>query len=198
MIVENFYAGFTSGSYKLYRVRTEPDTNAPSAPGNLALEARRCDRILMSWSSGQDAYPGSGLQGHNLYRDGQIVRQISTPDCYVLDTGLTPGRSYQYAVSSVDRAGNESQRSATLTITTTQCPASGTNEVGSTPGVTLAWDSSEEPSVAGYVVHWGREPGSSTWQTDVMQATTANITGLMSGEAYFFTVTAYEDRKSVV
>ena len=192
VILENYFAGFTSGSYKLYRVRTEPDTNAPSAPGNLVFEAGRCERILLSWSSGSDTSPGSGLKGHNLYRDGLLVRQVSAPDSFVLDTGLSPGHSYAYAVSSLDRAGNESPRSAILTVATSQCPVSTTNGMGSSPGVTLRWDPSEESSVAGYVVHWGREPGSSIWQTDVMRATSATITGLESGEGYFFSVTAYD------
>jgi chitodextrinase len=191
VILDNFYAGFASGHAGFYRIRTEPDTNAPSLPQGLSLEAVQCDRVVLSWQSGMDASPGSGLLGHNLYRDGQLVKQVRSPHTFVLDTGLTWDHSYAYSISAVDGAGNESARSTGLTIKTPQCSGSGTNGTGSGAGVTLAWDPSEEPNIAGYIVHWGNEPGVSTWQIDVMQATTANISDLESGEPYFFSVTAY-------
>jgi hypothetical protein len=191
LILDNFYAGFGSSHARFYRIRSEPDTNAPSLPQGLSLQAARCDRVVLSWQGGVDESPGSGLMGHNLYRNGQLIKQVPAPRAFVLDTDLTSERSYEYSVSSVDGAGNESARSAGLTITTPRCSDSGTNGTGSNSGVTLAWDPSEEPNIAGYIVHWSNEPGVPTWQIDVMQATTITINDLESGEPYFFSVTAY-------
>jgi len=191
LILDNFYAGFASGNRRFYRIRSEPDTNAPSLPQGLNLQAMQCDRVVLAWQGGIDASPGSGLMGHNLYRDGQLVKQVPSPHTFVLDTELIANHSYEYSVSALDRAGNESARSAGLTITTPQCSDRGTNGAGSGTGVTLAWDPSEEPNIAGYIVHWSNEPGLPTWQMDVMQATTVTIGDLESGEPYFFSVTAY-------
>ena len=172
-------------------MRIEPDTNAPSTPGPLVLFTAECDRIVLGWGSAADGMPGSGLKAHNLYRDGQIVKQIPAPQLFTLDTGLTPGRTYHYSLSSLDRAGNESVRSVPLNVTLPQCSVTQTNGIGASPGVTIAWDPSEAPDVAGYVVHWSLEPGDYTWQADAMQATSITITDLESGVPYFFVITAY-------
>jgi len=190
-VMEDFYVAPLTPGYRLFRVRVEPDTNAPSPPAGLALLTAECDQVVLGWNAGEDGTSGSGLRAYNVYRDGQIVKQVLAPQLFTLESDLVPGRVYQYALSSVDRAGNESAQSPVLRITPPQCPATGTNGTSKSPGVTIAWDPSEDPDVAGYIVHWGREPGAYIWQTDVMQETTTTITELESGVPYFFVITAY-------
>jgi len=189
LVLEDFYTTPSAGDFKFYRVRVEPDTNGPSAPENLILLAAECNRVVVGWSAGADPAPGAGIKAHQLYRDGRIVKQISTPAAFILDSDLIPGRSYEYSLTSIDRAGNESGQSVPLAVTLPQCSANGTN---GGPGVTLAWDASEEPEVVGYIVHWGREPGAYPWQMDVMQTTEIAIADLESNVPYFFVVTAYD------
>ena len=190
LVMEDFYATPSTGEFRFYRVRVAPDTNAPSTPGKLALLTAECDRIVLGWEAGSDPAPGSGVKAHQLYRDGQYVQQISAASSFVLDAGLVPNRSYEYSLSAIDRAGNESGRSVPLMVTTPRCSGTGTNGTGT--GATLVWDPSEEPGVVGYVAHWGREPGVYPWQMDVMQATEIVITGLESAAPYFFAITAYD------
>lgn len=193
LVLDDFYVTpLTTNDTRFFRVRIEPDTNAPFAPATLALLSTECNRVVLGWDAAADAVPGSGLKAHNLYRDGQFMTQVLAPQVFAVEAGLTPGRSYAYSLSSVDRAGNESTRSHPLTVTLPQCSGTGTNGTGASPGVTLAWDASEEPGVAGYLVHWGLEPGVYPWQTDVMQATTTTVTELESGVPYFFVITAYD------
>ena len=188
LVMEDFYTTSSAGGFRFYRVRVERDTNAPSTPGNLTLLTAECDRVVLGWDAATDPAPGSGVKAHYLYRDGQFVTQIPVPVVFVLDSGLVPGRSYEYSLTAIDRAGNESGRSALLVTTPPQCSVTGTNGAG----VTLVWDPSEEPGVVGYVVHWGRNPGVYPWQMDVMQATETAIADLESGVPYFFAITAYD------
>lgn len=188
LVMEDFYTTPSAGGFRFYRVRVAPDTNAPSTPDNLALLTAECDRVVLGWDVATDPAPGSGVKGHNLYRDGQIVAQILVPAAFVLDSSLVPGHSYEYSLTALDRAGNESGHTAPLMVTTPQCSVTETNGAR----VTLVWDPSEEPAVVGYIIHWGRDPGVYPWQADVMQATETAISDLESGVPYFFTITAYD------
>jgi len=188
LVMEDFYTTPSAGGFRFYRVRVEPDTNAPSTPQNLTLLTAECDRVVLGWDAAIDPVPGSGVKAHYLYRDGRIVEQIPVTAAFVLDSDLIPGHSYEYSLTAIDRAGNESGRSAPLLVTTPQCSLIETNGAL----VALVWDPSEEPGVVGYIVHWGRDPGVYPWQADVMLATETAITDLESGVPYFFTITAYD------
>lgn len=194
LIMDNYYAGPTSYPLGFYRVKSVPDTNAPTVPSELRLEALLCERLVIAWQPANDGPLGSGLKTYRLRRDGELVRQIVAPEIFSLDTNLQPFTTYRYTVSAIDRSGNESRPSEPLTVTTPQCPTPGTNGVGSNPGVTLAWDPNEDPNIAGYIVHWGLAPGNYSWQIDVMQATTAFIADLESGVPFFFAITAYDNQ----
>ncbi len=60
-----------------------------------------------------------------------------------------------------------------------------------TASVTLAWDPSPGPSIAGYRVYQGVASLTYTNVTNVGTATKATLSGLTPGVSYFFAVTAY-------
>ncbi len=60
-----------------------------------------------------------------------------------------------------------------------------------TGSVTLAWDSSTNPIVAGYNVYYGGASGTYTNEISVGNATNATISGLVQGTTYYFAATAY-------
>jgi hypothetical protein len=66
---------------------------------------------------------------------------------------------------------------------------SGTAHAGS---VTLAWDRSQEPNIAGYRVYYGTTSRHYTAMRSVGNSTTATITLLEPGVTYYFAVTAYD------
>lgn len=58
--------------------------------------------------------------------------------------------------------------------------------------VTLAWDASAGPSIAGYIVYYGHESGSYTYAKDVGKVTSCTVANLQEGTPYYFAVTAYD------
>ena len=57
--------------------------------------------------------------------------------------------------------------------------------------LSLAWDRSPGPSVAGYVVSWGERSGAHTHEADVGSLTTFTIQELEDGQRYYVVVQAY-------
>lgn len=57
--------------------------------------------------------------------------------------------------------------------------------------ITLAWDPSPEPDVAGYIVSYGTSPGQHTTFVDVGNVTSYEILGLTNGVTYYLGVRAY-------
>ena len=62
--------------------------------------------------------------------------------------------------------------------------------------VTLAWDASLS-MVDGYWLYYGMQSGIYTTRIDVGTATTYSLAGLISGETYYFAVTAYDNTEHV-
>ena len=60
--------------------------------------------------------------------------------------------------------------------------------------LTLAWDPSPSPDVAGYVVYYGTVSGVYDHRLDIHTNTIASITDLKEGEVYYFVVAAYDQQ----
>ncbi|HEV7187920.1 MAG TPA: metallophosphoesterase, partial [Blastococcus sp.] len=93
---------------------------APAAPTGLAAGAVTSSQVPLSWT----ASAGSGVAGYRVYRgssttplNGALVTATS-----FTDTTVAAGTAYSYAVTAVDSAGNESARSASVSVST---PAAG-------------------------------------------------------------------------
>jgi hypothetical protein len=57
--------------------------------------------------------------------------------------------------------------------------------------VTLAWDRSSSPNIAGYRLHSGTTSGVYSQTTEVGNVTSTLVSNLVTGKTYFFVVTAY-------
>ena len=73
-------------------------------------------------------------------------------------------------------------------LLTASIPAS----LASVSSITLAWDPSNDPSVAGYNLYYGSACRSYTNQVPAGAATAASATDLCAGKTYYFAVTAYD------
>ena len=60
-----------------------------------------------------------------------------------------------------------------------------------TASVTLAWNASTDPGVAGYNVYYGGASGAYTNELCAGNATNATISGLVEGTTYYFAATSY-------
>src|SRR5262245_35996377 len=61
--------------------------------------------------------------------------------------------------------------------------------------LTLAWDASAGPDLAGYQLSWGSSSGTYTQTLDVGNRTSWTVTGLLEGTTYFFVVRAYNSAR---
>jgi hypothetical protein len=61
-------------------------------------------------------------------------------------------------------------------------------------GVTLAWNRSTDPTVAGYNVYYGEVSGALTNEISAGSSTTATISGLIVGTTYYIAATTYTFR----
>ena len=58
--------------------------------------------------------------------------------------------------------------------------------------VTLSWDSTGDPNVAGYRIYYGTQSHDYTSCIDVGNVTNATVTGLAAGTTYYFAATTYD------
>ncbi len=94
----------------------EPDTFAPSVPASITALAGP-DTIEVSWSRS----PESDLKGYYLYRSVNGSPLTRVGDLLSLPTysdhNVEHGKTYRYAVSSVDQKNNESEKSSIAEVT---------------------------------------------------------------------------------
>ncbi|MFI6601929.1 carbohydrate-binding protein [Nonomuraea sp. NPDC050536] len=160
------------------------DNQAPSVPGNLHSTATTSTSISLAWNASTD---NVGVTGYDVYR-GSTKVTTATGTSYT-DTGLTAATSYTYTVRARDAAGNVSDPSAALTVST-----SGNSGAPGQPGaatatstntsISLSWGASSG-TVTGYRVYEG-----STVKATVT-GTSATISGLGTCENHTYTIKAY-------
>ncbi|MGC3000343.1 cellulase family glycosylhydrolase [Streptomyces sp. G35A] len=105
------------------------DTTAPTAPGTPAASAVTASSATLTWGAATDA---NGVTGYDVVRiaGGQETVVTTTTSTSATVTGLTAATSYTFAVYARDAAGNRSQRSATVTVTTSSGGTTGACAVG--------------------------------------------------------------------
>jgi hypothetical protein len=93
------------------------DTEAPSVPGGLEVSAGS-NSATLKWKASSD---NVAVAGYRILRDGKQVGTTSSTG-YV-DSGLESGHTYSYAVAAYDGAGNVSEPSSPVSVTTSTAPA---------------------------------------------------------------------------
>ncbi|MEO9805519.1 MAG: M4 family metallopeptidase [Reichenbachiella sp.] len=98
--------------YTLNIVTGSADTEAPTAPGNLAASNVTTSSFDMSWSASAD---NVGVTGYNVYVDGFLDGSTSNTSYSV--TGVGANTTYTVSVTAIDAASNESPATA-IDVTT--------------------------------------------------------------------------------
>ena len=93
------------------------DTQKPSTPTGLQVTAGATSATL-SWSASSDNVAVAGYQV--IRNEAQVA---TTPSTAYADTGLASASTYTYAVAAYDAAGNVSDPSAPVTVTTSAAPS---------------------------------------------------------------------------
>jgi chitinase len=107
------------------------DTTPPTTPGTLTSPSKTTTSITLSWGASTDS-GGSGLAGYNIYRNGSATptHQTTGTSTTFTDTGLSPNTTYTYTVRARDGAGNLSNASNQISVTTNPIQPGGTRKVG--------------------------------------------------------------------
>ncbi|GAA3915249.1 discoidin domain-containing protein [Actinoplanes auranticolor] len=136
---------------------TAGDTQAPSAPGGLALSQPASGQIRLTWNASTD---NVGVTGYEVYANGTLRTTVAGNVLTYLDS-QPDSATVAYHVRARDAAGNASGNSKTVTRT----GQGGDNTAPTTPGtlsytqpaagqIRLAWGaSSDNVGVTGYNVY---------------------------------------------
>ena len=90
-----------------------PDTQAPTAPGNLQAGGTTTSSTTLTWTASTD---NVGVTGYQIRRNGTLI--TTTNALTYADSGLSPATAYTYTVAAVDAAGNVSPTAGPLTVNT--------------------------------------------------------------------------------
>lgn len=134
----------------------DPDVTSPDPPTGLEGTVSFTN-VSLTWQPAVD--DESGISGYNVYQDGTIVQTTEETNAEITD--LAPLTSYEFGVSAVDSAGNESGVTfitlitgpdETPDVTPPSTPANLVVSAGAN-SVVFTWDpSTDDTGVAGYVV----------------------------------------------
>ncbi|MFC2151064.1 C1 family peptidase [Bacteroidota bacterium] len=162
------------------------DDEAPSAPANLAGTNITMTSVDLNWDASTD---NVGVTGYQVYQNGSLI--ANTANTWYDVTGLNSGTVYSYYVIAEDAAGNESNASNTINMTTltdTEAPTAPTNLVSSgitQSSFTLSWNAStDNVGVTEYNIYQNGSYLTSTSNTS------AAVTGLSPATTYSYYVTA--------
>jgi len=173
------------------------DTQAPSVPSALTSTAKTSTSVSLAWNASTD---NVGVTGYQIFKGSTLLTTVSGSTLSYSATGLTANTAYTFSVKAIDAAGNVSNGSNSVSVTTnapepvdTQAPtAPGALHVMGTPtssSIQLMWNASiDNVSVTGYRIFNGTVfvasvPGSTTDYT---------VTGLSPATAYTFNVYAVD------
>ncbi|MFT4780545.1 MAG: chitodextrinase [Pseudohongiellaceae bacterium] len=184
VIASTYGRGVFTGSFTETGI---PDSEAPTAPTNLAASNSTGNSVDLNWDAATD---NVGVTEYGIYQDGILIDTTPIDSYQVL--GLNPLTSYDFYVIAKDAAGNSSPQSNTVTATTiapdTEAPSTPLNLLASnvtTSTVDLAWEaSSDNYNSVSYDIY----------QNGVfvinVSTTTSQIIGLSGDTVYSFKVRA--------
>lgn len=162
----------------------------PTTPTDLTAAVVSARRIDLTWSPSE---ADAGIDFYRVFRDGEEIGTTGVTSWE--DEGLTPETTYEYRVSAVDAAGEESDRSAPASATTPAFPPPPPPEdlsatAMSSTQINLTWSApaASDTPIAGYSVYRGDE------LLGFVVGTTFADTGLSPGTTYTYTVASVDDR----
>ncbi|MFC3802296.1 NPCBM/NEW2 domain-containing protein [Cohnella sp. GCM10012308] len=169
-----------------------PDTKKPNVPANLAVASKTDEAVSLTWSAASD---NVGVVAYDVYRNGTLAGSTAPGEIAYTVTGLEPATAYSFTVRARDAAGNVSDASTPLAVTTelpdAEPPTAPTGlAVTAVTGTSasLSWAAStDNKAVTGYEVYRGT---ALVGTTTGASATSYTAEGLLPGTSQTFTVKA--------
>ncbi|WP_218041418.1 discoidin domain-containing protein [Acrocarpospora macrocephala] len=103
--------------FEVYGTTVIGENEPPTVPGNLTLTGKTATSVSLSWSASTD---NVGVVGYEVRQNGTAVASPTGTSTTI--TGLTPATAYSFTVVARDAAGNTSQPSSPLNVTTDAAP----------------------------------------------------------------------------
>ncbi|MFH8621835.1 discoidin domain-containing protein [Streptomyces vietnamensis] len=160
---------------------TSGDTQAPTAPANLAYTEPASGQIRLTWNASTD---DTGVTAYDVYANGALLTSVAGNATTFTDT-RPANQTVSYRVRARDAAGNQSGDSDTVTrigdAGDTQAPTAPANLTCTEPAsgqIRLSWTAStDNTGVTGYDVYAnnvlrGSVAGNVTTYTDTQPAST--------------------------
>ncbi|WP_411098707.1 discoidin domain-containing protein [Streptomyces sp. x-45] len=160
------------------------DTQAPTAPGDLAFTEPATGQIRLTWKESSD---DTAVTGYDVYANGELLTSVAGDVTTYTDTRPV-GTTVTYYVRARDAAGNQSGNSNSVTRRAetgdTQAPTAPANLALTEPAagqIKLTWTAStDDKGVTGYDVYANNQlrksvAGDVTTYTDTQPAS-ANVT----------------------
>ena len=97
------------------------DSEPPSAPTDPIANVVRSQRVDLSWTASQD---NVAVDHYVVFRDGSELTSVATPE--FSDRSVTPETNYTYFFVAYDSAGNPSEESLPVNVTTPPAAATFT------------------------------------------------------------------------
>lgn len=175
---------------------------APSAPPEDFLAVAAKNGVELSWKP----VAGGSVAGYNLYRRdaartsyGEPVATLEATASSTVDSGVTYGRRYIYAVTAIAtrlplaESALSSEREIDYQDRFAPLPPTELSALGSVGEVRLVWSASPDPDVAGYVVERA-DPDADFHRVNAEPVTALELTdrGLSSGFTFRFRVAAVD------
>jgi len=191
--------GYSLFEFEIYGSNGGPvDNTPPTPPKNLRqVGTANPTSFELAWDAATD---NVGVQLYQVYNGGTAIKTVGGNQLSTTVDNLTPNTLYDITVIARDAAGNPSQASNSLQITTprsddTTPPSVPANVKATTvdaTSITLTWDAStDNTGVKGYDVYRGSELVAS------VPDTTATDSGLTPNTSYTYTVKAKDDNGNV-
>jgi fibronectin type 3 domain-containing protein len=168
---------------------------APSTPTGLTAQTVQAS-VYLRWQKN----PEPEVADYQMYRQTStgtwVAAGVASGAIYLVNN-LTSGTTYTYRVAAVNKAGQQSPPSTSVSFTphvTIPPPVpSGLTAFGEDGQIRLSWQPSTASDLADYVVY--RENPNGSWPTTPTTTTTSTSytqTGLSDGTGYTYRVTAVD------
>ncbi|MFI1188632.1 fibronectin type III domain-containing protein [Streptomyces californicus] len=172
----------------------EADTQPPGTPQGVTAQASSSTSVHVMWKAAAD---NEKVAGYEVYRGKTKVKSVPATKTMIDVNGLTASTDYTFNVRTKDAAGNLSDPSKDVPVTTQatppqddEPPTTPTKLTGRAEGgraATLAWSAAKDDvGVTSYDIY----QEDSRIHSVSGSATTARLTGLRPGTVYTFTVRA--------
>jgi len=143
-------------SMAVFPLRLIVDSTPPSIPENLVVAKHVEERVRLEWDPSKD---DKRVEQYYIYRDGSLID--SSANAYYSDGGVSANTTYDYHIEALDKAGNRSMASDTLSHATRTMDSGPPTLNGSITVQSLqstmariTWPAAtDDQGIAGYIMH---------------------------------------------